>query len=133
MNFLLVGALCRLHAFYGDSFKVECATGSGQYMNLFEVAQELSDRLTRIFLSDNNGRRPVYRGAEKLQTDPHWNDFILFYEYCHGDNRAGIGASHQTGWTGCIARITQLMGDLTQEIAARPDFEMESTKRTVGK
>lgn len=133
VNFLLVGALLRLHAFYGDDFKVECPTGSGRYMNLFEVTQELSDRLTNIFLPGSNDRRPVYGETEKFQTDPYWQKFVLFYEYFHGDNGAGIGASHQTGWTGCIARIIQLMGDVTPGMAASPDFEMASIKRTVGK
>ena len=133
VNFLLLTALWRLYAFYGDSFTVECPTGSGKYMTLFEVAQELGDRLTRIFLPDSNGRRPVYGGSEKFQTDPYWKDLVLFYEYFHGDNGAGIGASHQTGWTGCIARIIQLMGDLTKEIATGADVEMAAIKKTVGK
>lgn len=132
VNFILLGALVRLYAFYGDEFKVECPTGSGQLMTLFEVAHELSDRLTRIFLPDSNGCRPVYGRTEKFQTDPYWKDLILFYEYFHGDNGAGIGASHQTGWTGCIARIMQCMGDLTKEIAAGADFEMAVIKKTVG-
>jgi hypothetical protein len=133
VNLLLFAALMRLHSFYGDSFKLECPTGSGQYMTLFEVAQELGERLTRIFLKDSSDRRPVYGAAEKFQTDPHWRDLVLFYEYFHGDNGAGIGASHQTGWTGCIARIIQAMGDITPEIAAGANAEMESIKKTVGK
>jgi len=108
VNYLLITALYRLHGYYGDTFTVECPTGSGQHMTLFEVAQELSNRLTRIFLRDGNGHRPVYGGTEKFQTDPYWKDQVLFYEYFHGDNGAGIGASHQTGWTGCIARIIQV-------------------------
>jgi hypothetical protein len=133
VNFILLSALYRLYAFYGDSFTVECPTRSGQYMTLFEVTQELSDRLTRIFLPDRNGRRPVYGGCEKFQTDPYWKDYVLFYEYFHGDNGAGIGASHQTGWTGCIARIIQVMGDVTKEIATGVDAEMAAIKKTVGK
>ncbi len=133
VNFLLHRALYQLYAYYGDSFTIECPTGSGQYMTLFEVAQELGDRLTRIFLPDHNGRRPVYGGCEKFQTDPYWKDYILFYEYFHGDNGAGIGASHQTGWTGCIARIIQVMGDVTQETLTGTDFEMAAIKKTVGK
>ncbi len=133
VNFLILAALLRLHAFYGDSFKVECPTGSGQYMTLFEVEQELSKCLTRIFLRDSNDRRPVYGGTEKFQTDPYWKDLVLFYEYFHGDNGAGIGASHQTGWTGCIARIIQIMGDLTKEITTGADAEMAAIKKTVGK
>jgi Glycosyl hydrolase family 63 C-terminal domain len=133
VNFLLVMALMRLHAFYGDSFTVECPTGSGQYLTLFDVALELSDRLTRIFLPDTNGHRPVYGRSEKFQNDPYWKDLILFYEYFHGDNGVGIGASHQTGWTGCIARIIQGMGDLTKELVTGVDVEMAAIKKTVGK
>ena len=81
-------------------------------MNLFEVSKEIADRLTRIFLRDEHGRRPVYGGTEKFQTDPHWRDHILFYEYFHGDNGAGLGASHQTGWTGLVAKFIQLFGSL---------------------
>jgi hypothetical protein len=133
VNFILLRAIYQLYAYYGDEFKVECPTGSGNYMTLFEVARELSDRLTRIFLPDENGRRPVYGGSEKFQTDPYWKDYILFYEYFHGDNGAGIGASHQTGWTGCIARIVQVMGDVTKEILTSADAEMAGIKKTVGK
>ena len=86
-------------------------------MNLFEVAKEISDRLSRIFLQDEQGRRPVYGGTEKFQTDPHWRDHILFYEYFHGDNGAGLGASHQTGWTGLVAKLIQLYGELDAERA----------------
>jgi hypothetical protein len=103
------------YGYYGDNFKIECPTGSGKLMNLFEVAKEISDRLTRIFLRDpstDSGRRAVYGSTEKFQTDPHWRDHILFYEYFHGDNGAGLGASHQTGWTGVIARLIQLFGTL---------------------
>jgi hypothetical protein len=133
VNFLLLSALYRLYAYYGDSFTVECPTGSGQYMTLFEVAMELGDRLTRTFLPDSNGRRPVYGASEKFQTDPYWKDYILFYEYFHGDNGAGIGASHQTGWTGCIARVIQLMGDLRPEMATAADVEMAAIKKMIGK
>ena len=132
VNFLILGSLYRLYAFYGDAFTIECPTGSGQFMSLFEVAQELSHRLTLIFLPDANGRRPVYGATEKFQTDPHWKDYILFYEYFHGDNGAGIGASHQTGWTGVIARIIQLMGDMNKETLKSASAEMEAVKRTVG-
>ncbi|MGJ0485744.1 MAG: MGH1-like glycoside hydrolase domain-containing protein [Methylomicrobium sp.] len=133
VNFVLTVALIRLHAYYGDAFKVECPTGSGQYLTLYEVAQELSKRLTNIFLRNDNGRRPVYGGSEKFQTDPYWKDLVLFYEYFHGDNGAGIGASHQTGWTGCIARIIQGMGDITNEILTSEGAEMAVIKKTVGK
>jgi hypothetical protein len=110
VNAILVRALLNYYAYYGDTFKVECPTGSGRMMNLFEVAKEISDRLTRIFLRDGNGRRAVYGGTEKFQNDPHWRDYILFYEYFHGDNGAGLGASHQTGWTGAVAKLIQLFG-----------------------
>ncbi len=110
VNALLIRSLLSFYLYYGDSFKIECPTGSGNRMNLFEVAREISNRLTRIFLRDKSGRRPVYGGTEKFQTDPHWKDYILFYEYFHGDNGAGLGASHQTGWTGLIAKLIELFG-----------------------
>jgi hypothetical protein len=110
VNALIVRGLMNLFAFYGDDFTVECPTGSGRRMNLYEVAREITRRLSRIFLRDENGRRPVYGGTEKFQRDPHWRDLILFYEYFHGDNGAGLGASHQTGWTGLIARLLDLFG-----------------------
>jgi hypothetical protein len=110
VNALLIRALLSFYGYYGDSFKIECPTGSGNRMNLFEVARELANRLTRIFLRDKSGRRPVYGGTEKFQTDPHWKDYILFYEYFHGDNGAGLGASHQTGWTGVVAKLIELFG-----------------------
>lgn len=110
VNVLLIRALISFYLYYGDDFKIECPTGSGQMMTLFEVAKEISNRLTRIFLRDQSGRRPVYGGAEKFQTDPQWKDYVLFYEYFHGDNGAGIGASHQTGWTGVVAKLIELFG-----------------------
>jgi hypothetical protein len=96
------------YSYYGDSFKIECPTGSGKHMNLYEVAIELINRLSRLFLRDEKGRRPVFGGTEKFQSDPHWKDNVLFYEYFHGDNGAGLGASHQTGWTGVIAGLMRL-------------------------
>jgi hypothetical protein len=108
VNALIVRALLQFSRYYGDTFTVECPTGSGQYMNLFEVEQELNRRISNIFLADHNGLRPVFGGAKKFQTDPHWRDYILFYEYFHGDNGAGLGASHQTGWTGLVARLLQM-------------------------
>ncbi|HET8540329.1 MAG TPA: glucosidase [Anaeromyxobacter sp.] len=108
VNALIVRALLQFYLYYGDSLKVECPTGSGRRMNLFEVAKELSDRLVRIFLKDPGGRRPVYGGAEKFQLDPTWRDNLLFYEYFHGDVGAGVGASHQTGWTGLVATLIRL-------------------------
>jgi hypothetical protein len=112
VNVLLIRALMNYYLYYGDSFRIECPTGSGVTMNLFEVAREIASRLTRIFLRDASGRRPVYGGTEKFQTDPHWRDHILFYEYFHGDDGAGLGASHQTGWTGIVAKLIDLFGRL---------------------
>jgi hypothetical protein len=112
VNALIIRALLSFYLYYGDHFKVECPTGSGRMMNLFEVAKEIADRLTRIFLRDEHGRRPVYGGTEKFQYDPNWRDHLLFYEYFHGDNGAGLGASHQTGWTGLVATLIELFGRL---------------------
>jgi hypothetical protein len=110
VNALLIRALMSFYLYYGDSFKIECPTGSGKLMNLFEVANNISDRLQHIFLRNESGRRPVYGGTEKFQTDPQWKDYILFYEYFHGDNGAGLGASHQTGWTGIVSKFIDLYG-----------------------
>jgi hypothetical protein len=112
VNILIIRALMNFYLYYGDNFRIECPTGSGTMMNLFEVSKEISDRLTSIFLRDEHGRRPVYGGTEKFQTDPYWRDHILFYEYFHGDNGAGLGASHQTGWTGLVAKLIELYGFL---------------------
>jgi hypothetical protein len=112
VNAVIIRALLSFYLYYGDSFRIECPTGSGNMMNLFEVAKEISDRLSRIFFRDERGRRPVYGGTEKFQTDPQWRDHVLFYEYFHGDNGAGLGASHQTGWTGVVAKLIQLFGML---------------------
>jgi hypothetical protein len=110
VNAMIVRGLVLLYGFYGDEFKVECPTGSGQYKNLFEVAKEIEQRLASTFLRGKDGRRPVYGGTKKFQEDPHWRDLILFYEYFHGDNGAGLGASHQTGWTGVIALLMDIFG-----------------------
>jgi hypothetical protein len=115
VNVILIRALLNFFTYYGDSFKVECPTGSGRMMNLFEVAKEIADRLAGIFLRDKSGRRPVYGGTKTFQEDPHWRDYLLFYEYFHGDNGAGLGASHQTGWTGAVASLIQLFGMLDAE------------------
>ena len=128
VNALIIRALIHYYAYYGDNFKIECPTGSGRLMTLYEVAREIADRLTRIFLRDAAGRRPVYGGSEKFQSDPHWRDYLLFYEYFHGDNGAGIGASHQTGWTGLVATPIDIFGKLSPEFVrgGRPppaDFE----------
>jgi len=110
INILIVRALLNLYQFYGKDFKVQCPTGSGNYMTLYEVAHELERRLAGTFLRDADGKRPVYGGTDKFQNDPHWRDLILFYEYFHGDNGAGLGASHQTGWTGAIAALMDVFG-----------------------
>jgi hypothetical protein len=110
VNYLLIESLQKFHHYLGSDYKVEFPTGSGRMMTLWEVAGEISRRLTRIFLKDENGRRPVYGGTEKFQTDPQWNDYVLFHEYFHGDNGAGIGASHQTGWTGLVTKLLQQSG-----------------------
>ena len=111
LNFLLIESLQRFHYYFGDELTVEFPTGSGNRMNLSQVATELSRRLSRIFLNDGKGRRPVFGGAEKFQNDPHFKNYILFYEYFHGDNGAGIGASHQTGWTALVAKLLQQSGE----------------------
>ena len=124
MNTLLIGALLHLYQFYGNDFTVECPTGSGSYMNLFAVAQEITRRLESMFLRDQDGNRPVYGGAQKFQKDPHWRDYILFYEYFHGDNGAGLGAAHQTGWTGVIA----LLMDVFARLSARQALDFGKGK-----
>jgi len=115
VNVLIIRALQQFYMFHGDGFRIECPTGSGRMMNLFEVSKEISDRIGRIFLRDPQGRRPLYGGAEKFQSDPHWRDHILFYEYFHGDNGAGLGANHQTGWTGLVAKLIQLYATVDPE------------------
>ena len=115
VNALIIRALLHYFTYYGDNFKIECPTGSGNLMNLFEVAREIANRLSRIFLRDEAGRRPVFGGAEIFQHDVHWRDNLLFYEYFHGDNGAGIGASHQTGWTGVVANMIEIFGKLDAE------------------
>jgi hypothetical protein len=112
VNALIIRALMSFYLYYGDDFTIECPTGSGRLMNLFEVAREIVNRLTRIFLQDERGRRPVYGGTEKFQSDPHWRDHLSFYEYFHGDNGAGLGASHQTGWTGLVGGLIHVFGFL---------------------
>jgi len=113
VNGLIVRALLQYYFYYGDAFTVECPTGSGRHMTLFEVARDLTHRLAGIFLRDEHGERPVYGGARTFQDDPHWRDLILFYEYFHGDNGAGLGASHQTGWTGIVARLMHIFATTT--------------------
>ena len=128
VNLLLIRSLLQLYSYYGDAFTIEYPTGSGEHLSLFAVTQQISERIVSIFLKDESGRRPVYGGAEKFQTDPHWRDLILFYEYFNGDSGAGIGASHQTGWTGCVARIIQALGYFTPEIVMNTVTPGELTK-----
>jgi hypothetical protein len=107
INFLLVETLQKFHHYYGDDFLVECPTGSGQKLTLWQIADQLSCRLTHIFLRGEDGRRPVFGTNETFQTDPYWRDNVLFYEYFHGDTGRGVGASHQTGWTGLVAKLLE--------------------------
>jgi len=110
-NYIIIESLQKFHYYFGDEFRVECPVGSGRMMTLWEVSVELSRRLSRLFLRDGEGRRPVFGGSRKFQEDPHWRDHLLFYEYFHGDNGAGLGASHQTGWTGLVAKLLQQSGE----------------------
>ncbi|MEW6272985.1 MAG: glucosidase [Thermodesulfobacteriota bacterium] len=120
MNLMIIRSLLTMYAYYGDDFVVECPTRSGRMMTLFEVGREIGERLISIFRRGADGRRPVYGACAKFQTDPHFRDLILFYEYFHGDNGAGIGASHQTGWTGNVASLIQLFGHLTPDDVLGP-------------
>jgi len=133
VNIMIIRALLNFYLYYGDNFRIECPTGSGRLMNLFEVAKEIADRLTNIFLRNEHNTRPVYGGSEKFQNDPNWRDYILFYEYFHGDNGAGLGASHQTGWTGVVAKIIELFGmiDAKQSLEGgkQTAFKQEITKQ----
>ncbi len=117
VNVLIIRALLHYYFYFGNDFKVECPTGSGKLMTLFQIAEEIARRLSSIFMKNGDGRRAVFGGARKFQEDPHWRDHLLFYEYFHGDNGAGLGASHQTGWTGVIARMMHLFAALTPEQA----------------
>jgi hypothetical protein len=117
VNGLIIRALLQYYLYYGDEFTIECPTGSGRHMTLYQVAEEIALRLCNIFLRDKNGRRALYGGARKFQEDPHWRDLILFYEYFHGDCGAGLGASHQTGWTGVVARLMHMFETSTPEQA----------------
>ncbi|WP_413165991.1 MGH1-like glycoside hydrolase domain-containing protein [Capilliphycus salinus ALCB114379] len=122
VNMMLVQSLRKMYAYYGDDFKVECPTGSGQWMTLWEVADEITRRLSNIFLQNDQQQRPLYGNTEKFQTDPHWRDLILFYEYFHGDNGAGLGASHQTGWTGLIAYLMTVSAKVNPEDVLRGGY-----------
>jgi hypothetical protein len=110
LNRSLEVSLLNLYRYYGDGFTIECPTGSGRWLTLLQVAAEIARRIFAIFHRGPDGRRPLYGSAEKFQTDPHWRDLVLFYEYFHGDNGAGIGASHQTGWTSCVSLLSMLAG-----------------------
>jgi hypothetical protein len=123
VNALIIRALLHYFLYYSDNFKIECPTGSGNLMNLFEVAREITNRLTRIFLRDDSGQRPVFGAAEKFQHDPYWRDHLLFYEYFHGDNGAGIGANHQTGWTGLVAGLIEIFGRLDAQTVLQAGTE----------
>jgi hypothetical protein len=114
VDYLLIESLQKFHHYLGDDFKVECPTGSGRMMTLWEVAAELSRRMSRIFLKGDDGARPVHAANPIYRDDPNWNDLVLFYEYFHGDTGAGVGASHQTGWTGLVAKLLQQSGEHEQ-------------------
>jgi hypothetical protein len=107
VNYLIIESLQKFHHYYGDDFKVECPTRSGRFLTIKQVSEELTRRLTRLFLRDEHGRRAVFGTSEKMQTDPHFRDYVQFYEYFHGDTGRGLGASHQTGWTGLVAKLLQ--------------------------
>jgi hypothetical protein len=111
VNYLIIESLQKFQHYYSDDFRVECRTGSGQYLSLNEIASGLSRRLIRIFLCDDAGRRPVYGGQEVFQSNPDWCDYLQFHEYFHGDNGVGLGASHQTGWTALVAKLIQQRGE----------------------
>jgi hypothetical protein len=123
VNYLIVESLQRFHYYYGDDFKLECPTGSGNYLSLNDIADELSKRLANLFLLDENGCRPVFGKNEKLQNDPHFKNYVLFYEYFHGDTGRGVGASHQTGWTGLVAKLLQPRRDPLKKIVNENSFD----------
>ncbi|HUQ72079.1 MAG TPA: glucosidase, partial [Planctomycetaceae bacterium] len=129
INYLLVEALERYHYFYGDDFRVECPTGSGQMMTLQQVAQELSRRLASLFLPDADGHRPCHAGDQRYAADPHWRDLVLFYEYFHGDNGRGVGASHQTGWTALVTRLLETCSSDARSVSARSAAEQPTAAR----
>ncbi len=128
VNVLIIRALLQYYSYYGDELTVECPTGSGQHMNLFQIAEEISRRLSNIFLKDDHGHRPVYGGTEKFQEDEHWRDCVQFFEYFHGDNGAGLGASHQTGWTGAIAKMMQIFATYAPESVLKTGKDVDVAK-----
>ena len=129
VNFLIIESLQKFHHYLGDEFKVEFPTGSGKMLTLWDVAAELSRRMSRIFLKGADGQRPVHAGIERYASDPHWNELVLFYEYFHGDSGRGVGASHQTGWTGLISKLLQQSGEW-QDAVARPESDAELVLET---
>ena len=120
LNYLLIESLQKFHHYYGDDFKVECPTGSGRFVTIREVADELSRRLARLFLKGEDGQRPVLQYHSKLATDPHFRDYVLFHEYFHGDTGRGVGASHQTGWTGLIAKLLNTRREVETAVHTHP-------------
>src|SRR5262245_42682834 len=132
VHLLIVQSLRRLYSAFGDALSIVCAPGSGKLMNLWEVGDEITYRLSRIFLRGPDGRRPVYGGTTKFQSDPHWRDLILFYEYFHGDNGAGLGASHQTGWTGLIAWLMKSVSILDPKEVLQKGFDAAAMKMIRG-
>ena len=132
VNALIIRGLLQYYLYYGNDFKIECPTGSGRVMTLYQVAKEIANRLAAIFTRNDQGRRPVFGDAEKFQNDPQWRDYILFYEYFHGDNGAGLGAGHQTGWTGLVAKALQLFAATDPE-AALQGGHLTNFKQTGGK
>jgi hypothetical protein len=125
MNYLLIESLQKFHHYYGDDFKIECPTGSGKFLTLSEVAHELSDRLVNLFRPGADGERPVLKYHPKLARDPHFKNYVLFHEYFHGDTGRGVGASHQTGWTGAVAKLIRPRRDPTHTL----DFESGHKKK----
>jgi hypothetical protein len=133
VNYLLIESLQKFHHYYGNDFKVECPTGSGKFITICEVAGELSRRLTNLFLKDKDGQRPVLKYHPKLATDPNFKDYVLFHEYFHGDNGRGLGASHQTGWTGLVAKLIQPRPDQCGELEDTPRSDVASGAAANGK
>jgi hypothetical protein len=132
LNYLLIESMQRFHYYYGDDFKIECPTGSGKFMTIDDAANEVGRRLARLFFKDDSGRRPVLRYHEKLARDPHFRDYVLFHEYFHGDSGRGVGASHQTGWTGLIAKLLQPRGTkegVDERNTSLPGAETKKTRR----
>jgi hypothetical protein len=128
VNYLLIESLQKFHHYYGDDFKVECPTGSGQFKTIAEVADELSRRLAKLFLKGDDGQRPVLKYHSKLATDPHFKDYVLFHEYFHGNTGRGVGASHQTGWTGLVAKLLQPRRPEPSEACGRPGKQAEGAE-----